>query len=227
MTVRVLIVEDEHKLAEAIVRLLTQEGYEADIADTVFAGIEAAMSNAYDCLLVDVMLPDGDGMQLVSELRRVECFTPVLMLTARNATSDRVRGLNAGADDYLGKPFEWSELLARVKALVRRAAVQHEVDELVYGKAVLHRNSRTLEVDGKILELSSKEFMLMEYFFRHPKQVLTREQLVSHVWGPDAEVADNALDTYIYFLRKKCTNLGLKQVIKTVRGQGYMLGVMG
>lgn len=224
---RVLIVEDEQKLAEAVVRLLTQEGYEADIADTVFAGIEAAMSNAYDCLLVDVMLPDGDGMQLVSELRRVECFTPVLMLTARNATSDRVRGLNAGADDYLGKPFEWSELLARVKALVRRAAAHHEVDELEYGKAVLHRNSRTLEVDTRILELSSKEFMLMEYFFRHPKQVLTREQLVSHVWGPDAEVADNALDTYIYFLRKKCANLGLKQVIKTVRGQGYMLGVMG
>lgn len=224
---RVLVVEDEQKLAETTVRLLTQEGYEADIADTVFAGIEAAMSNAYDCLLVDVMLPDGDGMQLVAELRRVECFTPVLMLTARNATSDRVRGLNAGADDYLGKPFEWSELLARVKALVRRAAVQHEVDELVYGKAVLYRNSRTLEVDHKILELSSKEFMLMEYFFRHPKQVLTREQLVSHVWGPDAEVADNALDTYIYFLRKKCANLGLRQVIKTVRGQGYMLGVMG
>ncbi|OFW75251.1 MAG: DNA-binding response regulator [Alicyclobacillus sp. RIFOXYA1_FULL_53_8] len=224
---RVLIVEDEHKLAEALVRLLTQEGFQADIANTVFAGIEAAMSNAYDCLLVDVMLPDGDGMQLVAELRKLEFFTPVLMLTARNATSDRVRGLNAGADDYLGKPFEWSELLARIKALVRRSAGQHEVDELAFGRAKLHRNSRSLEVDEKILELSSKEFMLLEYFFRHPKQVLTREQLVSHVWGPDAEVADNSLDTYIYFLRKKCTNLGLKQVLKTVRGQGYMLGSQG
>ena len=224
---RVLIVEDERKLAEAIARLLTQEGYEADIAGTTFVAIDAAMSNAYDCLLVDVMLPDGDGIQLVNELRRVECVTPVLMLTARNATSDRVRGLNAGADDYLGKPFEWSELLARIKALVRRAASQREIDELEFGRAVLHRNSRTLEVDSKILELSSKEFMLLEYFFRHPKQVLTREQLVSHVWGPDAEVADNALDTYIYFLRKKCANLGVKQVVKTVRGQGYMLGSLG
>ena len=223
---RILIVEDEQSLATAVADLLSQQGYEADVSTTYFEGMEAALSNAYDCLLVDVMLPDGDGIEMVDELRKAKCSTPVLVLTARNATSDRVRGLNVGADDYLGKPFEWSELLARIKALVRRSTMRQEADEMVVGRAKLHRNSRTLEVENRMLELSSKEFMLLEYFFRHPKQVLTREQLVSHLWGPDTDVADNALDTYIYFLRKKCGRIGLKQIIKTIRGQGYMLGPM-
>lgn len=221
---RLLVIEDDPGLADGIVDLFTHQGYECDVTSTAFAGIEKGMTFAYDCLIVDVQLPDGNGIDVVAELRQLGSTAPVLVLTVQNEPLDRVRGLNAGADDYLGKPFDTEELMARVNALIRRSSALQEPDKLTYGKAQLHRNSRTLQVGEHVMELSGKEFMLLEYLFRNPGQVLSRDQLVAHVWGPEAEIADSALDTYVYFLRKKAAQLGWRRVIKTVRGQGYSLG---
>ncbi|GMA49816.1 DNA-binding response regulator [Alicyclobacillus contaminans] len=220
---RVLVVEDDAHLARALTELLQKHEFEVDHTDTVFNAIDLAMTSAHDCMVVDVMLPDGDGMEFVAKLRELGIHTPILMLTARNAPEDRVHGLNAGADDYLGKPFNASEFIARIEALIRRAAGYTAIDVITLGQAALHRNSRTLSYHGQHLELSSKEFLLLECLMRHPNQVLSRDQLIYHVWGPEAELADNALDTYVYFLRKKCAQLGIKNIIKTVRGQGYMI----
>jgi DNA-binding response OmpR family regulator len=220
---RILVIEDDFHLARAVKELLQKHEFDVDHTNTAFSAIDLALTNAYDCIVVDVMLPDGDGMDLVAKLRKLQIHTPVLMLTARNEPVDRVNGLNAGADDYLGKPFHSSELIARIEALIRRAGGYTAIDNVTYGQVTLHRNSRTLEYHGNILELSSKEYLLLECLMRHPNQVLERDQLIHHVWGPDADLADNALDTYVYFLRKKCAQLGIKNIIKTVRGQGYMI----
>jgi len=218
---RILLIEDERTLALAIAELMARENIVVDWRATVREGVDAISTGAYDCFVVDLRLPDGNGIDVIREAREMECTTPILVLTVQNETADRVRGLNAGADDYLGKPFDHRELLARVKALVRRATPTQGADEITIDNAVLYRNSRTLAVKDKTAELSSKEFLLLEYMVRNRGQVLTRDQLMAHVWGPDSEVADNALDTYVYFLRKKCDSVGLKSAIQTLRGQGY------
>ncbi|MDI9260894.1 response regulator transcription factor [Alicyclobacillus sendaiensis] len=220
---RLLVVEDEATLRRELVHLFQQRGYTVDAVDTVFAAVEHGMSGAYDCIVLDYMLPDGDGIEALTQLREAGCTTPILMLTVKNDPKDRVLGLNKGADDYLGKPFHPDELLARVGALVRRSPALTDDEVLEHGRAKLHTRSRSLEYDGRTLELTSKEFALMEALFRHKHQVMTRDQLIAKVWGPDAEVADSALDTYIYFLRRKCSNIGWKNAIVTVRGRGYAL----
>ncbi|MCL6445806.1 MAG: response regulator transcription factor [Alicyclobacillus sp.] len=221
---RILVVEDEQVLAEALRTLFIRHAYTADAVSSACDAFDAAMTGGYDCLVVDVRLPDGSGIDLVADLREAGLRTPILVLTVQNELAHRVQGLNAGADDYLGKPFEAEELLARVHALIRRASAGVHTDKLTYGSAILHSKSRTLEVRSKLISLSSKEFLLLEYLFRHPGQVLTRDQLVAHVWGPDAVVSDHALDTYVYFLRKKAATLGWRNIIETVRGCGYTLG---
>ncbi|WAH37946.1 response regulator transcription factor [Alicyclobacillus dauci] len=220
---RLLIVEDELELQRELVSLFEQAGFQVDAVGTSFEGTEQGMSLAYDCIVLDYMLPDGTGINVISDLRETGCNTPILMLTVKNETQDRVEGLNAGADDYLGKPFAPEELIARVSALVRRVPSLSDNETLSYGRATIRTKTRTLEFRGKVLELTSKEFALMECLFRHQGQVMTRDQLIGRVWGPDAEVADSALDTYIYFLRKKCANLGWKRAIQTIRGRGYQL----
>jgi DNA-binding response OmpR family regulator len=221
---RVLVLEDDTRMAAVLRSLLNKEGWEVDVASTVFQGIDWALSEAYDCAVVDVELPDGSGVDAVAELRQLGVTMPILMLTVHNETEDRVTGLNAGADDYMGKPFAPEELIARLHALVRRGAYDRTNDQVTrHGEAILFHHSRTLQFKGRSLTLSHKEYALLEYLFRHPGQVVTRDQLIVHVWGPEAEVADNALDTYIYFLRKKCASIGLKHLIRTVRGQGYMV----
>jgi len=220
---RVLIIEDEKPLAEALSDALSANGITVDTVMNALEGGDAAVTNAYDCLLVDVMLPDGNGIDLISWLRQSKCTTPAIVLTARNEVPQRIAGLNAGADDYLGKPIDMNELLARMQAVMRRAGGQTASAALEYGPLKLHENSRTLSYRDHTLELSAKEFALMEFLFRHPNQVLTRDQLIAHLWGVDALVADNALDNYVYFLRKKVGHLGVRDVIRTIRGQGYML----
>lgn len=220
---RLLIVEDEPALAKAIQEVLASDQIESDWRQTALSGFDAAISEAYDCLIFDVMLPDGDGISLVADVRDAGVRTPIMMLSVRNDIPDRVRGLNAGADDYLGKPFGPEELIARVHALVRRQSQPGSTEELKVGEAVLSRKTRTLTLHEQTVELSSKEFLLLEYLVHNVGQVMTRDQLMSHVWGPDSDVAENALDTYIYFLRKKCERIGLKSSIRTVRGQGYQL----
>lgn len=206
-----------------LVALFEQNAYIVDAVDTMFDAVEHGISMAYDCIVLDYMLPDGDGIEALAELREAGCTTPVLMLTVKNEPQDRVRGLNQGADDYLGKPFHPEELLARVGALVRRVPALAPEESVSYGRVTLRTRTRTLEYQSKTLELTSKEFALMEALFRHRHQLLTRDQLIAKVWGPDAEVADSALDTYVYFLRKKCANIGWKNAIVTVRGRGYVL----
>lgn len=220
---RVLIVEDEVYLAEAMREALIRYGLDVDCAGTVLDGGDAALTAAYDCLLVDVMLPDGNGIELIRWLRESKCFTPIIVLTAHNEVSQRIAGLNAGADDYLGKPIDMGELEARMQAVVRRSVGQPHAEPLTFGELTLHTHSRTLALGDHTLELSAKEFSLLEFLFLHPGQVLSRDQLTAHLWGVDTEVADNALDNYVYFLRKKVAKLGVKDVIRTIRGQGYML----
>lgn len=220
---RVLVVEDEPALAKAIQEILASDQIESDWRETTLMGFDAAITEAYDCLIFDVMLPDGSGIDLVRDVREAEVGTPILMLSVRNDIPDRVQGLNAGADDYLGKPFGPEELIARIHALVRRRSQPGTTDELSVGDAVLSRQTRTLSLHGQTVELSSKEFLLLEYLVHNEGQVMTRDQLMSHVWGPDSDVAENALDTYIYFLRKKCERVGLRSSIRTIRGQGYQL----
>lgn len=218
-----LIIEDERSLAEAWAAALTAHGIMADCAFCALDGGDAAITNAYDCLLVDVMLPDGNGIDLIRWLRQSHCTSPAIVLTAANEIPQRISGLNAGADDYLGKPIDTEELVARLQAVVRRSAGQHEPNVLQHGQLTLYEASRSLECKGHTLELSAKEFALLEYLFRNQNQTLSRDQLITHLWGVDAEVADNALDNYIYFLRKKVAKLGVRDIIRTVRGQGYML----
>lgn len=220
---RLLVVEDELELQRELVSLFVQSGYQVDAVDNSFDAVEQGMSLAYDCIILDYMLPDGTGIEVVSDLREAGCNTPILMLTVKNETKDRVVGLNAGADDYLGKPFEPEELIARVSALVRRVPSLSDNEVIVFGKATLQTRTRSLEYQGKILELTSKEFALIECLFRHRDQVMTRDQLIARVWGPEAEVADSALDTYVYFLRKKCAKIGWRNAIRTIRGKGYTL----
>lgn len=224
---RILIVEDDSALSDALGHLLAEHGCQTDAVATVFQGIEAALTDAYDCLIVDIGLADGSGLELVRELRALDCTTPILILTVSNEAADRVEGLNSGADDYMGKPFDSDELIARLNALVRRNTVQQQADELHIGSICLNRKSRTLQSQSGVLELSSKEFMLLEYLVRHHGQILSRPQLESHLWGPDAQVAPNALDTYVYFLRKKCSKMGMGLFIKTIRGEGYTLDASG
>jgi DNA-binding response OmpR family regulator len=221
--VRVLVVEDEPALAKAIQEILASDHIESDWRETALTGFDVAITEAYDCLIFDVMLPDGSGVDLVKDVREAEVGTPILMLSVRNDVPDRVRGLNAGADDYLGKPFGPEELIARIHALARRRSQPGTTDELRVGDAILSRQTRTLSLHGQTVELSSKEFLLLEYLVHNEGQVMTRDQLMSHVWGPDSDVAENALDTYIYFLRKKCERVGLRSSIRTIRGQGYQL----
>lgn len=220
---RLLVVEDELELQRELVKLFENEGYQVDAVGNSFDAVEQGISLAYDCIVLDYMLPDGTGIEVLRDLREAECSTPILMLTVKNETQDRVEGLNAGADDYLGKPFAPEELTARVSALVRRVPSLSNGETFEYGQAILHTKTRSLARRNQYLELTSKEFLLMECLFRHPGQVLTRDQLIAKVWGPDAEVADSALDTYIYFLRKKCASIGWKAAIQTIRGRGYLL----
>jgi DNA-binding response OmpR family regulator len=220
----VLVVEDDARMAHVLKALFEDAGWRVDVTSTAFDAVEYLLSGAYDCAVVDVELPDGNGMEMVSNLRQLGVKLPVLMLTVHGELADRVAGLNAGADDYVVKPFAPEELMARVHALVRRAAHgRMDFETIRYGEAVLHRPSRTLQFRGRSLHLSQKEYDLLEVLFRNAGQVIPRDELIARLWGPDTVVADNALDTYVYFLRKKFDKLGLHHVIHTVRGQGFMV----
>ncbi|MEI8232212.1 MAG: response regulator transcription factor [bacterium] len=214
---RILIVEDEHKIAEALRKGLTQEKYAIDLAYTGTDGYDLATSETYDLILLDLMLPGMDGMEVCSRLRKEGIHTPILMLTAKNQVQDRVKGLDTGADDYLPKPFAFEELLARIRALLRRPTSNTGV---IIKSGEWSLNTTTFEVEnhGKIISLSSKEFSLLEYIMRHPGQVLSKEQIISHVWNYDSDILPNTVEVYIKKLRSKSLP------IQTVRGFGYKMG---
>lgn len=217
---RILLVDDEPEFADFVQRGLTYEGYSVGVVHTAKSGRQSILANRPDLVLLDVMLPDMDGMTLCQQLRQAEQQTPILMLTARDAILDRVAGLNAGADDYLPKPFAFDELLARMRALLRRAAEQEPANVLTFADVTLHLDRRTVKRGSHTCRLTAKEFDLLEFLLRHPRQVLPRALLMDRVWGYESEVESNVLDVYIRQLRKK---LGEPDLIETMRHVGYVL----
>lgn len=224
MAERILLVEDEEKLARMVELELQYEGYEVDKAFDGPTGLDKALSGRFQLVLLDVMLPGLSGMEVLRRLRR-ESQVPVIMLTARDAVMDKVSGLDSGANDYITKPFAIEELLARIRAAFRvtAKAAEEEQEVLTAGELSLEPGSRQVTVKGERVELTRKEFDLLEYLLRNKGKVVTRDALLDHVWGFDFVGETNAVDVYIRFLRSKIDEkFGLK-LIRTVRGVGYVI----
>jgi DNA-binding response OmpR family regulator len=220
----ILVVEDERRLAQLLRRVLSEERHNVDIALDGNEGLDLALSGTYDLIILDLMLPGVEGMEVCRDLRKEQVDTPVLMLTARGAVEDRVAGLNAGADDYLTKPFAVDELLARVNALLRRRGRGLDATQvLAVGDLTLDLVRHEARRQGKTIELTPKEFALLEYLMRHPGQVLSRTQITDHVWRYDLESLSNVVDIYIHYVRDKIDRGFSPPLIKTVRGVGYKI----
>ena len=220
---RVLIVEDEARLASTLQDLLELNGYTADVCHDGEAGLDNALSAIYDVILLDVMLPKLDGFTVLRRLRAEGNATPVLMLTARSELSDRVEGLDCGADYYLTKPFEPKELLACIRALTRRQPELRNTDMLEYGDLKLEKNSFTLSCGDHSLRLSRKEFDMMEMLMLNRELVITKENLLLKIWGYESDAEDNNVEVYISFLRRKLELVRSNMRIRTVRLVGYCL----
>jgi DNA-binding response OmpR family regulator len=217
-----LLVEDDPAVTRVVTRALTDEGHRVE---TVAHGDEALVrgaTGAYDLILLDVLLPGMDGLSVCQALRHQQVHTPILMVTARDAIPDRVRGLDVGADDYLVKPFSLMELLARVRALLRRSG-NGEGDVLKVGDLTLDLNSRSVTRAGQPIDLTRREFEVLAYLMRHPNQVLTKSQLIDHVWGYTSDVTANAVEMYIHYLREKLDRGFPRPLIRTIRGAGYLI----
>ena len=215
---RILVIEDEVRISSFLEKGLASSGFSTSVAATGSDGLALARTGEFDLVILDIGLPDTDGFRVLQELRTRDKALPVIILTARDAVTDTVQGLEGGADDYVTKPFRLEELLARIKARLREDR-SPETGVLTVGDAVLDLKSRRVSRGGSQIELSAREFALAEIFFRHPGQVMTREQLLSNVWGYDYDPGSNIVDVYVGYLRKKLGG----DVIKTVRGMGYRL----
>ena len=220
---RVLIVEDEVRLASSLQDLLELNGYTADISHDGESGLDNALSGIYDVILLDVMLPKLDGFTVLRRLRSEGGTTPVLLLTARDQVSDKVTGLDCGADYYLTKPFEPQELLACIRALTRRQPELRDTDLLTYGDLTLDKSTFTLSCGQRSVHLSRKEYDLMELLIRNRDVILTKETLLLKIWGYESDAEDNNVEVYISFLRKKLEHLRSAVKIKTIRMVGYCL----
>jgi len=219
---RILVVEDEKKLASLIKRGLKEEGYAVDIAGDGVEGEFLATTNDYDAMIFDIMLPKIDGITLCRNLRAKKIATPIIMVTAKDAVSDKVRGLDSGADDYLTKPFAFEELLARVRSLLRKSGSPGETKLKVDGLELdlsAHKASR----DGRDIELTGKEYALLEYLMRNAGVVVTRTMITEHVWDMNFDTDTNVIDVYINYLRKKIDEGHEKGLIHTIRGRGYAI----
>lgn len=221
MEMRILLVDDDQSLVRVLRQGLVSEGCLVSAAHDGTEGVRLAMSTDLDVIVLDVMLPEMDGHEVLRSLRDAGVSTPVLLLTARDAVSDRVSGLEAGADDYLTKPFAFDELLARIRALHRRAR-RGEPDLLVAGAVTMDRSSHEVRIGGSSVDLTPTEYRLLELLLQNPGRLLTRQAILSRVWGYDIDVAPNAVEQYIHYLRAK---LGQTLTIATVRGAGYRLDV--
>jgi heavy metal response regulator len=224
---RILVVEDERKIAAYVKRGLEEQGY---AVDTVFTGRDAldfAEATSYDVIVLDILLPELDGLSVCRELRQRGLRTPILMLTARDTVDDRVTGLDAGADDYLVKPFALKELLARLRALTRRAIDQPKSPMLQVADLTLDTLTHRVRRRDKLVELTSKEFAILECLMREPERVLTRTQIAEHVWNYDVYNQSNVVDVYIRNLRRKIDDPYAVKLIHTVRGAGYRLSTEG
>jgi heavy metal response regulator len=219
---RILLVEDDRKVASFIRKGLTEEGYAVDLAYDGDTGLLMGLDRLHDVIVLDVMLPRKPGFQVLRELRQAKVATPVLLLTARDAVEDKVQGLDAGADDYLTKPFAFAELLARVRALLRRGAAA-QAPVLQAADLILEPATRTVKRGGEAIGLTNREFALLEYFLRNPGRVLTRTMIAEHVWDYSFDAGTNVIDVYVNYLRKKIDAGRESKLIHTVRGVGYVL----
>ncbi len=222
---RFLIVEDDVHLLEAIASVLEDEQYEVDRAENGREGLLLAEHGIYDLIVLDIMLPEMDGISLIRKLRASGNSTPTLFLTAKDSVEARVNGLDAGADDYLVKPFAIDELLARIRALLRRSKGLTTEGELKYGAIAFPANEYDATCNGRPLGLTSKEYELLSYLVQNKEQILRREQIFNRIWGFDSEANETAVDLYIHYLRKKLSACGCEEFIRTVRGVGYMVKV--
>lgn len=220
---RVLVVEDQRSLAEALRRGLSQEGHVVDVANEGTEGLDLAESGVHDAIILDVMLPGVDGMAIVRRLREEGASVPVLLLTARDALPDRLSGFNAGADDYLTKPFAFEELLARLRSITRRGNTPIDNEQLVVGDLVMDTRAREVMRAGIVIDLPLREYALLEYLMRHPGQALSRTVILDRVWEYGFDSFANVVDAAILRLRKAVDEGYDKQLIQTVRGVGYRI----
>ena len=219
---RILVVDDDRRLCAVIKRGLLEEAYAVDLAYDGDEGEYHAEVNPYDLIILDIMLPNKDGIEVCNELRAKKINTPILMLTAKDTVEDRVRGLDTGADDYLIKPFAFNELLARVRALLRREGMSKS-PELRVGDLTLNTLTRQIWRGQRPIELTTKEYVILEYFMRHPNVIVTRTMIEEHAWDYDFDSLSNLVDVYIRRLRRKIDNEREDSLIQTVRGAGYRL----
>src|SRR5579863_1487002 len=219
---RILVVEDNHRLNRSLQMNLAHEGYSVDVAYDGQEGQDLAELTPYDVIILDILLPKKDGLEVCRDLRLRRVPTPILLLTARDSVDDRVQGLDCGADDYLVKPFAMRELLARLRALLRRQQPYKE-GRLTIGDLVMDPITHTVEREGRPLDLTPKEFALLEYLMYHPNQVVTRDMIEQHIWNYDFECESNVIDVYIRRLRRKIDDPFAVKLLTTVRGVGYRL----
>ena len=222
---RLLLVEDEERFAEALCSSLKMEHYITDWAKDGEEGLSFGLSDVYDAIILDIMLPKRDGLSILKELRTRNIHTPVLLLTAKSELNDKITGLDSGADDYLTKPFHREELYARLRALTRRQTGTSNLQELAFNDIYMLQGSNELycKTSGNSMPLNGKEYQLMEYLLRNAGQIISREQIIEKIWGYDTDAEYNNVEVYISFLRKKLTFLKAKVSIQTIRKLGYKL----
>jgi two-component system OmpR family response regulator len=222
---RILVAEDDQVIADFVSQGLREAGYAVDVAATGSDALRRAQDGGYDAAVMDVMLPELDGLSVIEQLRAKKNQMPVLILSARHTVDDRVKGLQAGGDDYLTKPFAFAELIARLQALLRRSGGASEPTRLTVGDLTLDLLSRRVERAGKVLDLRPREFALLEYLMRHPGRVLSKTMILSHVWGYSFDPGTNVVDVLVSRLRDKIDEGFDTKLIHTVRGAGYVLKV--
>lgn len=220
---RILVIEDDRQLLEVLKLQLEHHGFQADCIVDGADAVYYALQNVYDMIILDRMLPGMDGLTILKLLRENQIHTPVILATAIGSVKERIAGLDCGADDYIVKPYDVDELLARIRALSRRPVSLEASDCLTYGDLTFHFENNELCSRGKTIRLSRRESLLMEYFLKNVQQTLPRQLIYTRIWGPDGEVEDGNLDTYIYYLRKHLRNLESRVQISTVHGIGYRL----
>lgn len=223
---RILVIEDNYRLSESLKTNLVNERYSVDTAYDGQEGQDLAELAPYDLIVLDILLPKKDGLEVCRELRRRRVQTPILLLTARDSIDDRVRGLDCGADDYLVKPFAMNELLARLRALLRRQQ-PYKSARLEIGSLVVDPATHTVEREGHAIELTPREYALLEYFMYHPGQVVTRDMIEQHIWNYDFECSSNVIDVYVRRLRRKIDAPFATKLLATIRGVGYCLSSPG
>lgn len=220
---KILVVEDEVQLADALTEILKRNKYAVDTAYNGIDGCDSALTGVYDCIVLDVMLPGMNGLEILRNIRAEKLSTPVLLLTARSEVEDKINGLDCGADDYLTKPFVTGELLARIRALTRRKGEIFDENKLAFNGLVLNKSSSSVAYGDSDVKLSLKEYQIMELLIANPRQILPKERIIEKIWGYESDVEYNNIEVYISFLRKKLSAIGTETQIKTARGIGYSL----